>query len=92
MPKVKTLQQARETALLTAIAKGKVEYGLPYDKDVAEQIGLSRAAYSLQKQGNFQGMKLQDFGVLARALHFTGRDLCAIFGVPMTASEKEESA
>ena len=76
MPKVKTPQQVRET-------KAKVELGLLYDKEVAAMIGVDDATYGRQKKQNFQVMKLGDFSRMARMLHFSGKDVCAIIGVPM---------
>ena len=83
MSKVKTPQQAREDTLRKAIAKAKIELGMEYDKDVAEMLGVCRGTLCCQQRKNFEPMKLWDFAKMARILHFSGKDVCDIIGVPM---------
>ena len=83
MARTKTPQQAREDALRKAIAKAKIELGMEYDKDVAEMLGVCRGTFCSQQRKNFEPMKLWGFAKMARMLHFSGKDVCAIIGVPM---------
>lgn len=83
MARTKTPQQAREAALMKAIAKGKIELGIEYDKEVAEILGVHRGTFCCQQRKNFEPMKLWDFAKMARMLHFSGKDVCDIIGVPM---------
>ena len=46
-------------------------------------LGVCRGTFCSQQRKNFEPMKLWDFAKMARMLHFSGKDVCAIIGVPM---------
>lgn len=77
-----TEQQRRERALMGAIARAATEEGLAYDKDIADAIGLTRTNYVYHKKYGFQSLTLMRFGVIARRLHLTGKEVCVALGVP----------
>lgn len=77
-----TPQQRREKALLGAIGKHTAEMGLRRDCDIAARIGMSRQSWSKYRNKNFQMPGLLVFGLIARRLGFTGREVCEIVGVP----------
>lgn len=87
MPKLrKTDQEIREEELYLAIAQAKVKLNLPYDADLADLLGLSKAAYSCRKRrGLYQSFGLDKVSKLFRALHLTGRQVCRIVGIPYEA-------
>lgn len=83
MPKLRmTDQQRREKALMRALEKAKFENDLKYDIDVANRLGVVPVTYLRRKKKSFQTTPLQDFALMARVLHFTGREVCEIIGVP----------
>lgn len=83
MPKVISERQRREKALDVAIAKAKVMLGLPHDIDVADALGMDKGAYSARKaRGLYRGFGFDKAAELAQRLHFTGREVCEIMGVP----------
>lgn len=77
-----TVQQKRERALETAIARGMAAEGIKYDMDLAKAIDMSPATYSRHKNSGYQKMELSEFAAMVRRLHFTGAELCAAIGVP----------
>ncbi len=84
-----TDQQRREKALEVAIAKAKVVLDLPYDQDVALEMGLSKTTFAARKKSPYRGYGFDRASQLARALHFTGREVCEIMGVPYGDPEEE---
>lgn len=83
MPKLReTDQQKREKALMVAIARGAAEMELDTDKEVAEKLGMKPQNYSKAKKKHFQSPGFVMFCKMARILHFSGRELCTIVGVP----------
>lgn len=77
-----TPQQQREKALLGAIGKHTAEMGLHKDCDIARHIGMSPQSWGKYRAKNFQIHGLLVFSLIARRLGFTGREVCAIVGVP----------
>lgn len=82
-----TAQQQREKALLGAIGKHTAEMGLRKDCDIANHIGMSPQSYAKYRAKNFQIHGLLVFSLIARRLGFTGREVCAIVGVPYEDKE-----
>lgn len=83
MPKLRqTEQQRREKALLTTLAKAKIENDLAHDNDVANFLHMDVNTYRYRKRAAFQRTPLEDFARMARMLRFSGRDVCAMLGVP----------
>ncbi len=76
-----TEQQKRERALMASIARGKAQKGYARDVDVAMAIGVSEATFCRSKKKGFQNMDVYKFGLMARKLGLTGREVCAALGV-----------
>ena len=83
-----TEQQKREKALMVAIARSTAELELTQDKDIAEFLGISAQSYHQYKKKKFQTPGLMLFSKMARRLHFTGREVCAVIGVPYEDRDK----
>ena len=77
-----TEQQKREKALMAAMARGKVLKSLPRDIDVANRLNIPHCTFERHKKDAFQRLDLYKFGLMARTLGFTGREVCDIVGVP----------
>ena len=82
MPKIKSLQEKREDALLGAIGRCRGMLRLNTDRAAAQKIGISPRRYCEGRAKNFQNFRLPEFAKMARALNFTAKDLCDIVGVP----------
>ncbi len=83
MPKARlTEQQERERALKRAIARAKVDLDLDGWPDVADYIGMPRSTCYRKAEEPYHGFGFGEAARLARKLGFTGRELCAIFGIP----------
>lgn len=67
---------------MVAVARSTAELELSKDKDVAEFIGISAQSYYQYKKKKFQTPGMILFSKMARALHLTGREVCAAVGVP----------
>ena len=90
MPKMRmTEQQKRERALAVAVARARVDLDLPLDRDVSESLGESTATHSYRKKNPYRLYGWEEAGNMARRLHFTGREVCAILGVPYAPAEDE---
>ena len=77
-----SVQDFAERHLMRALEKAKFENDLKYDIDVANRLGIVPVTYLRRKKKSFQTTPLQDFALMARVLHFTGREVCEIVGVP----------
>lgn len=77
-----TEQQHREKALQRAVARARVDLGLPRDQDMALALGIGKSALSKKMQAPYKGFGWDKAGKLARQLHLTGREVCEIIGVP----------
>lgn len=77
-----TEQQKRERALLAAVARGKVQKGFDRDVDLAIAVGIAESTFCRYKKDGFQKMDLYRFGMMARKLGLSGREICAAVGVP----------
>lgn len=88
MPKLrKTERQRQEMALEVAIAGARVRLRLPKDQDMAQYLGLDPCALSRRKQNYYKGFGFDKAAELAQRLHFTGREVCEIMGVPYADPE-----
>lgn len=67
---------------MVAIARSAAEMELENDKEVAEKLGMSPQSYGKYKKKRFQTPGFLLFSKMARALHLTGREVCAAVGVP----------
>lgn len=86
MPRLRlTEQQQREKALQRAIARARVDMDLPLDQDVAQTLGMGQSAFSKRKKEPYRGFGFDQVSQMARKLHFTGKELCEIVGVPYAA-------
>lgn len=77
----------REKALIGAIAKHAAEMGLSKDREIADHIGITPQSFAVYKGKNFQMHGLTLFSIMARRLGFTGKEVCAIVGVPYEDSD-----
>lgn len=83
MPKLRlTEQQRREKALQRAIARARVDLDLPQDSDLCDYLNIPRSTYTRYKREPYHGFGFDQAAHLARALGFTGRELCEICGIP----------
>ncbi len=81
MPKLRaTPQEARERALMKAIARSEVELGLTSDTAVAAYLGIERSTYAARKKNNFRRTPFEDVVSMGVRLKFTAKEVCAIFG------------
>lgn len=84
MPKLYNKQRQREIALELALKRSMLEFGFLHEKDVAQYLNMSRSSFSSRKKDHFQKMSLLQFANMARRLHWSGKDVCAMIGVPYT--------
>ena len=82
MPKIKTAQSRRESALIGAVARGMDETGIRRDCHLAEKLGIAKTTFSRYRSFKFQVMQLRDFSKMARLLGLTGKEVCEAIGVP----------
>lgn len=83
MPRLRsTEQQRREKALRRAIARARVDLDLPLDNDLCAYLNIPSSTFSRIKREPYRGFGFERAGHLARSLHFTGREVCEIIGVP----------
>lgn len=86
MPKLRqTEEQRRTTALREAVARGKASQGLTLDREVARALGISGSSFSQHQSKAFRNMHTDTFFRMARRLKFTGKELCAIAGIPYSS-------
>ncbi len=83
-----TERQRRERALQHAIARARVDQDLPKDRDVADRLGLSYVTYSKRKKDPYRAYGFELAADTAQKLKFTGKELCAICGVPYAPVEE----
>lgn len=90
MPKMRmTEQQKRERALALAISRARVDLDLPRDRDLSEYLGESAATHSYRKKAQYKLYGWEEAGKIARRLHFTAKEVCAILGVPYAPAVEE---
>ena len=83
MPKLRlTERQEREKALRRAIARAKVDLDLEKESDLMDYLNIPRTTFYHKRQEPYRGFGFEEAAELARKLHFTAQELCAIFGVP----------
>ncbi len=75
-------QAAREKALMRAINRCQFERGLCSVLKLSAFLHVPYSTLRVALGENCQSMKLRDFGEMARRLGFTGREVCAMLGVP----------
>jgi len=93
MPKLRmTERQRREKSLELAMARARVELGIPNRACcLAEHLGMSPSQYSKRCQrGLYRSFGFEEAAELAQRLHFTGQELCAICGIPYVAEGTEK--
>jgi transcriptional regulator with XRE-family HTH domain len=82
MPKLRMSEQEKQDkALCKAISRGMIDQMVENQRSLAEMIGVTPTTYSNYKKKNYHAISIQTFRKLAKKLHFTGREVCAIIGV-----------
>lgn len=92
MPRLRmTDQQQREKALQRAVSRAGADLGLPRDQDVAQALGMGQSTFSKRKKDLYRGFGFDRASQLARQLHFTGKEVCEIIGVPYAPEGESEN-
>lgn len=93
MPKLRlTERQQREKALALAMARARVDLGLDGHPDVIAYTGIPPSTYYRKMEEPYEGFGFEEAADFARKMEFTGRELCAIFGIPYGAGRDESCA
>lgn len=93
MPKLRqTERQQREKALKLAIARARVELELSENTDMIDHLGLPPTTYYRKAKDPYAGFGFEDVGDFVRKMGFTGRELCAICGIPYGDRRDESCA
>lgn len=82
MPKLKpTEQQARETAIRSAVARGMARKSLHSVGELADALDINPGTLYHYRAGNYQKMDFGKFSRMARYLGLTAEEVCAAVGV-----------
>lgn len=93
MPKLRlTERQQREKALKLAIARARVELDLADPADLIDHLGIAHTTYYRKAKDPYTGFGFEEVADFARKMGFTGRELCAIFGIPYEGRRDESCA
>lgn len=93
MPKLRpTERQQREKALKLAIARARVELELAENTDMIAHTGLPATTYYRKAKEPYKGFGFEEPAEFARKMGFTGRELCAIMGIPYGDRRDESCA
>ncbi len=82
MPRVLTMRERQENALLKAVEVGKAEKGIRSDRELADMLRINEQTFRARRRSGFKAVGPYDLGDMFRTLGFTGRQLAVIFGVP----------
>ncbi len=82
MPKVLTMRERQENALLKAVERGKAEKGIRSDRELSDILGMNVQTYRYHRRNKFEAVGPYRLGEMFRKLGITGRQLAVIFGVP----------
>lgn len=89
MPKLRMTEAERcEKAYRRAMARAQADMGLFKDCDVADKLKISKSVYCRAKQDGYRSYGFAKAGTLARGMGMTGREVCAILGVPYDDPEE----
>ncbi len=79
--KIQSEREARERAVMLAVARCQVELGFQYDLQVAGFLGMLPQFYGRYKRMKFQTPWFLLFCKMARQLGFTDREVCESVGI-----------
>lgn len=83
MPKLRmAAEEIRERAYHRAMARAQVDMGIYRDCEVADMLKMSKSTFCRAKQDGYRSYGFAKAGTLARGMGMTGREVCAILGVP----------